>query len=149
MQGCWDIDITNLIFWNISFADNVRAIKVDSTPRISSLRNQMVSSVLISDAGMMRYRYHEFDIYMLSYGLSRISPSIMAQKPVSARGRRARGLIHRLGPWYEDWYSSAHMMICVSYNKEEKAFVWNIKLIHIKFVKIFLYSRFMIIIKNI
>ena len=23
---------------------------------------QMVSSVLISDAGMMRYRYHEFDI---------------------------------------------------------------------------------------
>ena len=44
----------NLIFWNISFADNVRAIKVNSTPRLSYLRNQMVSSVLIFDAGVIK-----------------------------------------------------------------------------------------------
>ena len=62
MLGWWDIDIMNLIFLNISFADNVRVIKVNSTPRLSYLRNQMVSSVLILDAGMLRYRYHEFDI---------------------------------------------------------------------------------------
>ena len=49
--------------FDISFTNNdVRAIKVDSTPRLSYLRNQMVSSVLILGAGMLRYRYHEFDI---------------------------------------------------------------------------------------
>ena len=48
-----DIDITNLIFWNISFADDVRAIKVDPTLRLSYLRNHMGSSILILDAVML------------------------------------------------------------------------------------------------
>ena len=55
--GCRDVEIlisANLIFWKISFADNVRAIKVDSSPRLSYLRNQMVSSILIFDVGMMQ-----------------------------------------------------------------------------------------------
>ena len=38
MLGWWDIAIMNLIFWNISFADKVRVIKVNSTPRLSYLR---------------------------------------------------------------------------------------------------------------
>ena len=48
-----DINIMNLIFWNISFSDDVRAIKVDPTTRLSYLRNQMGSSILILDAGMI------------------------------------------------------------------------------------------------
>ena len=70
MPGSWcnryiDIDIlsvTPFIRHRNSLPSRCRAMEVDPTPRLSYLRNQMVSSVLISDAGMMRYRYHEFDI---------------------------------------------------------------------------------------
>ena len=70
IPGSWwnrylDIDIlsvTPFIIHHNSVPSRCMAMELDPTPRLSYLRNQIVSSVLISVAGMMRYRYHEFDI---------------------------------------------------------------------------------------